>query len=290
MCQRSYDPARYRNGTLVACGCGNLLIMLRPEAKDTNPGRRSSDVKSKLLQRKLEVLAEASSLISTIREIDRLILFSIRLGDELLDAGRTVIALQEKPWNTLLLHSVTGRTMQLRRIHVGQGLIGTCVGEKKLIQVASVRHDGRYLPEIDGAMEGKATSVLCVPLFAAGECIGALQCMLKKNSGSFTEEDVLFARLAAGHIAAAIQYVRRSTEAAMLGERITGLNSGFNALMQQMRLVVGKLSMALVQVNFKLGDRGSRASKEFDLLEGCIRQLDDIVKAEPPQGQGRQVG
>lgn len=84
-----------------------------------------------------------------------------------------------------------------QRLAFGQGVIGWVVQNGEPVLVPDTEHDTRYFSDFDEKSGFVARSILCVPLQAKGQTIGALEA-INKEDGFFAEEDLeLLMRLTA---------------------------------------------------------------------------------------------
>jgi len=77
------------------------------------------------------------------------------------------------------------------RIPVGQGVVGWVVKYEEDLIVPSTDLDPRFYGGVDEQTGFVTRSILCVPMFQAGQVIGAIEVM-NKTTGHFNDEDVLF--------------------------------------------------------------------------------------------------
>ena len=96
-------------------------------------------------------------------------------------------------------------------VPMGQGLIGACVRDNQVLLINNAAEESRLLRRVDAGSGYRTEQVLCVPLRAEGEVIGALQ-LLNKPTG-FTETDAGLLGLLAHFAASAIDSERLRQEA-----------------------------------------------------------------------------
>ena len=76
------------------------------------------------------------------------------------------------------------------RIPIGQGVVGWVVKYEEDLIVPSTDLDPRFYGGVDEQTGFVTRSILCVPMFQAGQVIGAIEVM-NKTTGHFNDEDVL---------------------------------------------------------------------------------------------------
>jgi sigma-B regulation protein RsbU (phosphoserine phosphatase) len=153
----------------------------------------------------LSVLNEIAVELASILDLDPLLervgqllrrlidyqMFSIMLLDE---KGEVLIT--RYAWRFGYVHA------PMRRIAVNSGLVGAAVREWRLINVADVQQDPRYLP-----MNEETRSELVVPLFYKGRIIGVLD-LEHTRPAFFTEEHERVLTTLAAQVAISIENAR----------------------------------------------------------------------------------
>jgi len=143
---------------------------------------------------------------------------------EVVDAGKSVLAVDKAAlW---LLEPVGGELvmkvpeLQLPpRVAVGDGLVGQCLANREIINVADAYRDPRFQGAVDKATGYKTQSVLNVPLLGwEKQPVGVLQ-LLNKSLGVFDESDERVASVLAAQCAVAVQRAQLM-EALLLNERL----------------------------------------------------------------------
>jgi sigma-B regulation protein RsbU (phosphoserine phosphatase) len=97
------------------------------------------------------------------------------------------------------------------RIARGQGLVGGCIAEDRVLLVNDAENEPRLLRTVDEGTGYRTKQVLCVPLRAEGQVIGAFQ-LLNKPEG-FSDVDAGLLGLLAHFAASAIDNERLRQEA-----------------------------------------------------------------------------
>jgi phosphoserine phosphatase len=149
-------------------------------------------------------------------------LFSL-LG-EVVEAGKSVLAADKA--TVWLLDPGTGAlTMEVPKldrapsIRLGDGLVGQCLAERAIINVADASADPRFRGALDKATGYRTGSVLNVPLLGwEQQPVGVLQ-LLNKFNGPFDAGDERVAATLAAQCAIAVQRAQLM-EALLLNERL----------------------------------------------------------------------
>ncbi len=105
-----------------------------------------------------------------------------------------------------ILHGDTEEFASVR-LKVGQGIVGSVVETGKSIIVNDVRKDPRWYRNVDKESGFTTRSILCVPLIAKDEVIGAIE-LLNKQGGDFDASDQQLLESIAAPVAIAVQNAR----------------------------------------------------------------------------------
>jgi signal transduction histidine kinase len=98
-----------------------------------------------------------------------------------------------------------GIALEGQRMARNQGLAGWAVTEDKPLIVRDVRTDSRFYECISKQVDYEVTSLLCAPLRAKGEPLGAVQVLNKANGEPFSDEDLTLLTSFAAQSAIAIE-------------------------------------------------------------------------------------
>jgi signal transduction histidine kinase/response regulator of citrate/malate metabolism len=92
-------------------------------------------------------------------------------------------------------------------LNKGEGIAGWVIEHGRSALVPDVRQDPRWQPRVDEQTGFQTRSILCVPLIARDEVIGAIE-LVNKIVGNFTEADLQLLESLAAPLAIAIQNAR----------------------------------------------------------------------------------
>ncbi|HRQ36732.1 MAG TPA: response regulator [Chloroflexota bacterium] len=157
-----------------------------------------------------EQVRQRAAELATLNTISQAISSTLDLPETLtVITEGTVRLLRVEAASVVLLDQVVGDLMfaaasglaaafvKGQRLALGQGVIGWVVQNGEPVLVPDTEHDTRYFSDFDEKSGFVARSILCVPLQAKGQTIGALEA-INKESGLFDQEDLkLLTRLAA---------------------------------------------------------------------------------------------
>ena len=139
---------------------------------------------------------------------------------ELLGAGAGAIALRERGTDELLFRSVVGPVsdkLHRARTSMSKGILGWVSAQRQPLIVQEPQRDGRHDRELADLLGYIPRNLICVPLIAESDVMGALELLDKKDARPFDENDRKLLSLIAGQVSRAIQLARAS--------RSTRLNS-----------------------------------------------------------------
>lgn len=157
----------------------------------------------------IRAIFEHAARISREQQIEELVRLNADFARDLVGADRCSLWLIDPAKNELWTKVAHG----VAPIHIpmGEGLVGACIRDDEVLLVNKAGEEARLLRRVDHDSGYHTEQVLCVPLRAEGEVIGALQ-LLNKPSG-FTETDAGLLGLLAHFAASAIDSERLRQEA-----------------------------------------------------------------------------
>jgi sigma-B regulation protein RsbU (phosphoserine phosphatase) len=153
----------------------------------------------------LQVLNEAAVELASILELNPLLERVGQLLRRLIDYQMFTLMLLDEKGEVLITRYAWrfGHThAPLRRIPIDSGLVGAAVREWRIINVADVRKDPRYLE-----MNPETRSEIIVPLFYKGRVIGVLD-LEHTRAGFFNEEHEHMLTTLGAQVAIAIENAR----------------------------------------------------------------------------------
>jgi sigma-B regulation protein RsbU (phosphoserine phosphatase) len=155
------------------------------------------------------VILEHAARISKEQDISALIGLNAALARDLVEGDRSSVWLIDNEKGELWTRVADG--IGEVRIPRSTGLVGACIAQNEIIVANDLNNDPRFHRKMDQNSGYKTESILCVPLRAGDEVIGALQVLNKP--GGFSDQDAELLRLMAAYAASAIQAERLRSEA-----------------------------------------------------------------------------
>jgi signal transduction histidine kinase len=149
------------------------------------------------------------TVIST-QDLDQVLTTVIQIINEKMRVETGSILLREPGTDQIVFAKILrGNIEHLAsvRLRVGEGIVGWVIASGKPALVPKVSHDPRWNAKVDRETGFVTHSILCVPLIARDEIIGAIE-LLNKLDGTFNEADLQLLESIAAPVAIAIQNAR----------------------------------------------------------------------------------
>lgn len=173
--------------------------------------------------RKLGELLESSKKIHEIGYSDMLIDSMMESALKMTGAEGCSLLLVEG--DSLVFRNVKGgKSGFLTGVSIprDKGIAARVVATGYPVRVDDASKDGRFYPVVDEAIDYATRSVLCVPLKAGAEVIGALE-IVNKGIGAFTAEDEEIMTYFAGHAANSLEKAKFSEDEKNYEIHFTGI-------------------------------------------------------------------
>ncbi len=156
-------------------------------------------------------------------EVDRLLKRILRSAIHAVEGTAGALLLLESGGRDLVFAVVEGKggeALQGQRMARNQGLCGWAVDHSQPLIVTDVHQDERFSADISKRLEFAVTSLICAPLIARGEVIGAVQVLNKVQGAQFDDDDLDLMTSFAAQSAAAIENARLYQELKRERDRI----------------------------------------------------------------------
>jgi K+-sensing histidine kinase KdpD len=250
----------------------NLAVRLRTMDQTfvLELGRNSLAAKSKM--DKLSMLIEASKIVNSAIEIDKLLGLILEAAARSINADRGTLYLIDQESNELWSKVAQGSNMVEIRLPIGKGLAGYVGKTGETVNIADAYKDPRFNPEIDKKSGYKTHNVLCMPMRNKdGAIVGVFQ-FLNKRDGPFGPEDESFIDALSVHAAIALENARMAREMVQ-SERLSAVGKMASTIIHDIKNPMGTLRMYAQVIKKKIGDDTEAAQ----LAEEIIRQVDRFV-------------
>jgi sigma-B regulation protein RsbU (phosphoserine phosphatase) len=155
--------------------------------------------------RRLESLIEASKLLNSTLNIDKLLRIILELTTQNLSADRGTIYLVDESRNELWSRVLKGNEFVEIRLPIGTGISGHVAKTGKTVNLKDAWKDKRFFSGFDIKSGYKTRTMLCMPLWSRkGKIIGVFQ-VINKLNGVFTKADEHFLAGFSDHVSLAIE-------------------------------------------------------------------------------------
>jgi phosphoserine phosphatase RsbU/P len=172
------------------------------------PSRRTS-AKSKQGQiKRLEALINASKILNTTLDLEKLLALILDLATKNLKAARGTIYLIDQDRKELWSKVLKGKDLVEIRLPIGTGISGHVAKTGKTINLKDAWKDKRFFSGFDLRTGFQTRTMLCMPMRdRKSKIIGVFQ-ILNKHDGVFTKDDENFLEAFSVHAALAIENAR----------------------------------------------------------------------------------
>ncbi len=150
---------------------------------------------------KLSKILEVGKIMSTQRDLDKLLATIIKETSQIIGADRTSLFIYEEKSKELWLKISEKQETREIRFSIDKGIAGYVARTRKIMNIENAYDHELFNPEFDLQTGFKTKNMLCAPMEnLQGELIGVIQ-VLNKNSDAFSKEDAevltMFASLSA---------------------------------------------------------------------------------------------
>jgi signal transduction histidine kinase len=166
------------------------------------------DVQKKTSQGELDTILRFGSLINSSLNIEDVLNHAMKWAEEFMDAEASSVYELNRERNEIFIRLARGEKREpVRgiRLNVGEGIAGWVVKTGRPVVSQDVSKDKRFSDKYDKKTGFKTSSMICVPLIAKDEPIGALQVINKKSKKPFTQADFRLLTGMAQQIAVAME-------------------------------------------------------------------------------------
>jgi len=169
------------------------------------PQTKKAPTKNATQIRRLEALINASKILNTTLDLDKLLTLILDLATKNLKAARGTIYLIDAEKQELWSKVLKGKELVEIRLPIGTGISGHVAKTGKTINLKDAWKDKRFFSGFDLRTGFQTRTMLCMPMRdRRGKIIGVFQ-ILNKNVGTFDKDDEYFLEAFSVHAALAIE-------------------------------------------------------------------------------------
>lgn len=227
---------------------------------------------SKTKMEKLNSLVEASKIVNSTIDLERLLFIILEAATQNIKADRGTLYLVDQSTGELWSKVAKGKNMVEIRLPIGKGLAGYVAKTGETVNIVDAYRDPRFNPEIDKRSGYKTLNVLCMPMRdKEGKIVGVFQ-LLNKKQGPFTHDDEAFIDGLSVHAAIAVENARLAQEMVNT-ERLSAVGRMAGTIIHDIKNPMGTLRMYAQVIKRKSGNE-----EAAEMADEIIRQIDRFVK------------
>ncbi len=250
----------------------NLALRLRTMDQTFVLELERNDLAAKNKMDKLNSLIEASKVVNSTIDIDKLLGIILDAAAHSINADRGTLYLVDEANQELWSKVAQGKNMLEIRLPMGKGLAGYVARTGETTNIPDAYQDPRFNPEIDKKSGYKTRNVLCMPMRdKAGKIVGVFQ-FLNKRDGPFTTEDESFIDALSVHAAIAVENARLAN-AMVRSEQLSAVGRMASTIIHDIKNPMGTLRMYAQVIQKKSG-----SAELAQMAEEIIHQVDRFVK------------
>ena len=220
---------------------------------------------------KLEQLMEASKIINSTLNLDKLLGVILEAATLSLEADRGTLYLVDDLKQELWSKVAQGNDMVEIRLPVGKGIAGHVAKTGEIINIPDAYSDPRFNPEVDKRTGYRTRNMLCMPMKNKdGKIIGVFQ-LLNKKSAAFERSDEQYIDALSSHASVAIENARLAQEMVQ-SERLSAVGRMASTIIHDIKNPMGTLRVYAQVMKKKSGNE--EAAK---LADEMIHQVDRFV-------------
>ena len=220
---------------------------------------------------KLEQLIEASKIINSTLDLDKLLGLILEAATKSLEADRGTLYLVDDIKKELWSKVLQGNNMVEIRLPVGKGISGYVAQTGETINIPDAYSDPRFNPEVDKRTGYRTKNMLCMPMKNKDKKIIGVFQLLNKKEGAFEKADEQFIDALSAHASVAIENARLAQEMVQ-SERLSAVGRMASTIIHDIKNPMGTLRVYAQVMKKKSGNE--EAAK---LADEMIHQVDRFV-------------
>ncbi len=195
-------------------------------------GRKWTEAEIVKLNRELTTLNRVGQALTSALDLEETLTLITEQVTNLLGVEATSVILHDEVQDDLCFAAASGSGADFilnARFELGQGIAGWVVQHGEAAVVPDVSRDVRWFRDFDHKSGLETRSILCVPLRAKGQIIGAIEAV-NKWDGDFDQDDLRLLTSLAAPAATAIENARLFGQSQARAEELAVLNELGQAL------------------------------------------------------------
>jgi signal transduction histidine kinase len=190
-----------------------------------------------LLDQQAQTFYQVNRFISSIHDMDQLLILIMQESETAVDAEASCIALHDPDQGQLHIEYAIGdASEEVRRItlEMGQGVLGVVAATGKTLRVNDVTQDTRFDSSVDRKSGFVTRSLLATPIQWRGNLLGVLEVVNKRGDSGFTENDERLLEIVANQAAIAVEN-SRLVDGMMRSERLSAIGNMAASIMNDFK-------------------------------------------------------
>ena len=235
----------------------------------------------------LDLLFEIEEEMHEALDLDEMLDKLLVRAMDLVGAEAGSILLREHRTDELYFRSARGEkgdSVRRLRIPMAEGIVGWVASTKQPLIVNDPAADARFNLKFAQRISFMPRNILCVPLLAEGNTLGAFELLNKMGARRFDAAELKLLTLIAGQASKAIQLARAKEEKlnqsrlASIGQMLSGV---LHDLKTPMTIVSGYAQlMAQIDDGKQRGQYVDQILKQFDLMNAMAREVLQFARGE----------
>jgi len=206
--RKTFDRLLYKNHPFAVRVMQVLSLRLRATNNHFMSELEKHALLAKTEVRKLEQLIEATKIVNSTLELEKLLKIILDTALHIVDGDRGTLYVVDVQKGELWSKLFVGSERVTIKLPIGKGIAGYVAATGDTINLEDAYLDARFNPNVDKKTGYRTKTVLCMPLKNKdGVIVGVLQ-LLNKHRGLFTRDDENFIRALSIHAAIAIENAR----------------------------------------------------------------------------------
>jgi len=198
---------------------------------------KQGEANAALLDLQIQTFYQVNRFISSIHDMDQLLILIMQESESAVDAEASCIALHDPVDGQLHIEYAIGdASEEVRRVTLamGQGVLGTVAATGKTLRVNDVTQDSRFDSSVDRKSGFITRSLLATPIQWRGKLLGVLEVVNKRDGGAFNQSDERLLEIVANQAAIAVEN-SRLVEGMVQSERLSAIGNMAASLMNDFK-------------------------------------------------------
>ncbi|MDX1522631.1 MAG: GAF domain-containing protein, partial [Anaerolineae bacterium] len=184
----------------------------------------------RLLEEQERRLAELSAfnqigmILAEHRDLETILTHTLQRVKSLFQVeGISLLLLEDNELHFVAAAGAEAEALKTHSLKPGQGIAWSVIESGKTIRVDNVKEDPRHFSGIDSAIEFSTSSLIAVPIRAAGRILGVLETMKRLDGQPLNHDDEVTLEFIVSFVAIAIENARLFMQIQRQVDRTTGL-------------------------------------------------------------------